>query len=95
MHRLELKLANVVAGSPGLLKQSACPPLMGHLQLYHNLDYPQAGPACVKNQNIIRMGELCDNIIIINALSAVIIQQLSVFFISAFYNKQRITMSKP
>ena len=49
MKRLEPKLANIFAGSPELVKQSAVPPLMVQLHLYRDLDYPQVGPTCVKS----------------------------------------------
>jgi hypothetical protein len=48
MQRLEPKLANTFAGSPELVRQSACPHLMVQLHLYYDLDYPQVGPTCVK-----------------------------------------------
>jgi hypothetical protein len=45
---LEPKLANTFAGSPELVRQSACPHLMVQLHLYYDLDYPQVGPTCVQ-----------------------------------------------
>lgn len=45
-HRLDLKLAKIVAESSGLVKQSSIPPLMVHFQ-NENLNRPQLRPALV------------------------------------------------
>lgn len=45
-HRLDLKLAKIVAEPSGLVKQSSSPPLMAHFQ-NENLNRPQLRPALV------------------------------------------------
>jgi hypothetical protein len=44
---LDLKLAKIVVESSGLEKQSSRPLLMVNLQMKHDLDHPQVGPAII------------------------------------------------